>query len=74
MHWYNLAYNVNHLAGFWPMWVTELLQVHTKVTQNGWRIIGRQLAQAVEHTLRDAQNLNSVPTLIEVEDIRLHHS
>ena len=74
MHWFNLAYNVNHLTGFWPMTVTELLQVHTKVIQNEWRIIGRQLAQAVEHTLRDAQNLNSVPTLIEVEDIRLRHT
>ena len=74
MHWYNLAVNVDNLTGFWPLTVTELLQVHTKVTQNEWRIIGRQLAQAVEHTLRDAQNLNSVVTLIEVEDTRLHHN
>ena len=74
MHWYNLAYNVNNLIGFWPLTVIELVQVHTKVTQRMMRIIGRQLAQAVEHTLRDAQNFNSVVTLIEVEDTRLRHT
>ena len=73
MHWVNLAINVNNLIGFWPMNVAELLQVHSKVTQNEWRIIGRQLAQAVENTLRDAHNLNSVVSLIEVEDARLRH-
>ena len=74
MHWVNLAVNVNNLIGYWPLNVTELLQVHSKVTQNEWRIIGRQLAQAVENTLRDAHNLNSVVSLIEVEDTRLRHN
>ena len=74
MHWYNLALIVINLIGFRPLTVTELLQVHTKVTQNEWRIIGRQLAQAAEHTLRDAQNFNSVVTLIEVEDTCLRHT
>ncbi len=60
MHWYNLAFNVNSLTGFWPLTVTELFRLHKDATQDVWRIIGRHLAQAVEST-----------TLMELGDTRL---